>query len=138
MSETAIKVKKAPKTTSAEVTPKVVKAPRAKKTASSSFAVIATGGKQYKVSEGDTVQIEKIIGEYKEGDTITFDQVLLVEDGTTKIGTPTVAGAKVTATLEKIGRNQKVVVIKYKQKSRYYKKNGHKQPHFRVTITSIK
>lgn len=137
MSETATKAKKTTaKATKAEA-PKVAKAPRAKKTASTAFAVIATGGKQYKVSEGDTVQIEKIIGDYKEGDTITFDQVLLVENGGTQIGTPTVSGAKVTGTLEKIGRNQKVVVIKYKQKSRYYKKNGHRQPHFQVRITSI-
>lgn len=103
------------------------------------FAVIATGGKQYLVSEGKSVKIEKMKGEFKEGDSITFDEVLLVDDGsTTKVGEPTVSGSKVTATLEKIGRAQKVVVIKYKQKSRYFKKNGHRQPYFQVKITSIK
>lgn len=128
---------KAPKATALTTKPKAVKtAPKAPK--SGAFAVIATGGKQYKVSEGELVKIEKIIGEYKEGDTITFDEVLLIEDGTTNIGTPNIAGSKVTATLEKIGRNQKVVVIKYKQKSRYFKKNGHRQPFFQVKITSIK
>jgi large subunit ribosomal protein L21 len=103
------------------------------------FAVIKTGGKQYKVSVGDSVKIEKIIGEYKEGDKLTFDQVLLVDNGKdTTIGTPNIKGAEVKATLEKIGRAQKVTVIHYKQKSRYFKKNGHRQPFFQVKIDSIK
>ncbi len=103
------------------------------------FAVIATGGKQYKVSVGETVDIEKIKGEFKEGDKITFDKVLLVDDGSnTTIGTPYIAGAAVSATLEKIGRAAKVMVIKYKQKSRYFKKNGHRQPFFKVKITGLK
>lgn len=103
------------------------------------FAVIATGGKQYKVSVGETVDIEKIKGEFKEGDKITFDQVLLVDDGAnTTIGTPYIVGASVTGTLEKIGRLPKVTVIKYKQKSRYFKKNGHRQPFFKVKITALK
>ena len=82
------------------------------------FAVIKTGGKQYKVSSGDVLKIEKIIGDFKVGDTLTFDQVMLLEGkvGTT-IGTPTVAGAKISATLEAIGRNKTVTIIKYKQKS---------------------
>ncbi len=105
---------------------------------SGSFAVIATGGKQYKVSEGDSLRVEKLIGNYKEGDSVSFDKVLLVDDGAVKVGTPLVAGAKVEAKLEKIGRAQKVVVIKYKQKSRYFKKNGHRQPFFQMKITSIK
>ncbi len=127
------------KTATKEAKPKAVKAPKAPKQPKSGvFAVIATGGKQYKVSEGELLKIEKMIGEYKEGDTITFDNVLLLEDGATKIGTPYISGAKVTATLEDIGRAQKVTVIKYKQKSRYYKKNGHRQPFFQVKITSIK
>jgi large subunit ribosomal protein L21 len=108
------------------------------KTPSGAFAVIATGGKQYKVAEGDSVRIEKLLGDHKEGKIITFGQVLLVDNGTPKVGTPLVAGAKVEAKLEKIGRAQKVVVIKYKQKSRYFKKNGHRQPFFQVKITSIK
>lgn len=104
-----------------------------------SFAVIETGGKQYKVSVGDTLKVEKIKGEYKEGDSITFDKVLLVDNGTdtTNIGTPYVDGAKVEASLVEIGRNAKVTVIKYKQKSRYFKKNGHRQPYFKVKIEKI-
>lgn len=105
----------------------------------SEFAVIATGGKQYKVSSGEVVTIEKIKGDYKEGDVITFDKVLLVDDGAnTSIGTPFIEGAKVLGTLEEIGRHAKVTVIKYKQKSRYFKKNGHRQPYFKVKITEIK
>ena len=73
------------------------------------FAVIKTGGKQYKVSVGESVNIEKMLGEYKEGDKITFDKVLLVDNGedTTTIGTPYINGAKVEAVLEKIGREKK-------------------------------
>ncbi|MES2409797.1 MAG: 50S ribosomal protein L21 [Patescibacteria group bacterium] len=106
---------------------------------STEFAVIATGGKQYKVSVGESIKIEKIIGDYKEGDKITFDKVLLVDDGSnTTIGTPNIEGAKVEATLEEIGRHAKVTIIKYKQKSRYFKKNGHRQPFFKVKVTAIK
>jgi len=103
------------------------------------FAVIKTGGKQYKVSKGDVVKIEKIKGDLKVGDKVTFNDVLLVEDGKdTKIGTPYIATAKVEGTLEAIGRNKTVDVIKYKQKSRYFKKNGHRQPWFKVRVDSIK
>ncbi len=103
------------------------------------FAVIATGGKQYKVSVGDSVKIEKIKGDFNEGDKVSFDKVLLVDDGSnTTIGTPYIEGAKVEATLVKIGRHPKVTVIKYKQKSRYFKKNGHRQPFFEVKIEKIK
>ncbi len=103
------------------------------------FAVIQTGGKQYKVAKGDVVMIEKITGTYAEGDKITFDKVLLVDNGKdTTIGTPFIAGAAVEATLKEIGREAKVNVIKYKQKSRYFKKNGHRQPFFKVAIDSIK
>ncbi|KKR32357.1 MAG: 50S ribosomal protein L21 [Parcubacteria group bacterium GW2011_GWF2_39_8b] len=103
------------------------------------FAVIQTGGKQYKVSKGDTIKIEKIKGNFKVGDNITFDKVLLVDDGKdATIGTPYIASAKVTATLKEIGRNKTVDVIKYKQKSRYFKKYGHRQPWFKVEISSIK
>lgn len=102
------------------------------------FAVIKTGGKQYRVSVGESVKIEKIKGEFKKGDTVTFTEVLLTDDGTnTVIGTPFIDGAKVTGTIDMIGRAQKVIVLKYKQKSRYMKKNGHRQPYFKVTITSI-
>ncbi len=104
------------------------------------YAVFATGGKQYRVSPGDSVKIEKITGSFKEGDTLTFDRVLLVDDGAegATIGTPYIDGAKITATLTKIGRNKTIDVIKYKQKSRYFKKNGHRQPFFEVKINSIK
>ena len=103
------------------------------------FAIISTGGKQYKVAKGDTVKIEKIKGDFKVGDKVDFDQVMLLEDGkNTQIGAPYLSGAKVLATLSEIGRNKTVEVVKYKQKSRYFKKNGHRQPWFKVTIDSIK
>lgn len=103
------------------------------------FAIIATGGKQYKVAKGDTVKIEKIKGNLKVGDKVVFDKVLLVQDAKdATIGTPYISGAKVSGTLSSIGRNKTVEVIKYKQKSRYFKKNGHRQPWFKVTIDSIK
>jgi len=103
------------------------------------FAVIQTGGKQYKVSKDSLVSIEKITGEYKEGDKISFDKVLLVDDGkNTTIGTPYIKDAKVDAEIIEIGRARKVMVVKYKQKSRYLRRNGHRQPFFKVKITSIK
>ncbi len=103
------------------------------------FAVIHTGGKQYSVSKGDVITIEKIIGEYKEGDSIVFDKVMLWDNGSeTTIGTPYIPKASVKATLIEIGRLAKVEVVKYKQKSRYYKKNGHRQPFFKVKIESLK
>jgi large subunit ribosomal protein L21 len=104
------------------------------------FAIIETGGKQYKVASGDVLKVEKIKGDFKEGDTITFDKVLLVDNGKdeTTVGTPYISGAKVTAVFEGEGRHPKVTVIKYKAKSRYFKKNGHKQPYFQVRIEAIK
>lgn len=103
------------------------------------FAVINTGGKQYTVSVGDSIKIEKIIGEYKEGDKVTFDKVLLVDNGSdTTIGTHYIPKASVKATITKIGRLPKVDVVKYKQKSRYFKRNGHKQPYFEVKIDALK
>ena len=103
------------------------------------FAVIKTGGKQYKVAKGDTVSIEKITGTFEKGDKVSFDQVLLVDNGKdTTIGTPYITGAKVEAEITEIGRARKVMVIKYKQKSRYLKRNGHRQPFFKVKILAIK
>ncbi len=131
MAETKKTVKKAPKAKST----KEVEAP-----INGAFAIIETGGKQYRAVEGETIKIEKLKDkEYKEGDTVVFDKVLLVDNGTdvTNIGTPYLDGAKVSATVSSIGRDQKVIVIKYKQKSRYFKKNGHRQPHFKVTINKI-
>ncbi len=107
------------------------------------FAVIKTGGKQYKVAVGDVVKIEKMKsldkGAFPVGTQITFDEVMLMDNGTdTTVGTPFIPAAKVEATLEEVGRNKTVDVIKYKQKSRYFKKNGHRQPWFKVRIVGIK
>jgi len=102
------------------------------------FAVIQTGGKQYKVAKGDTLKIEKMKGDFAIGTKITFDKVLLTSDGKADvIGTPFVTGGVVEATLEEVGRNKTIDVIKYKQKSRYFKKNGHRQPYFKVKISKI-
>jgi large subunit ribosomal protein L21 len=106
--------------------------------AAAAFAVIKTGGKQYRVAVGDSIKIEKLKGEFKKGDTVTFNEVLLTDDGVnTVIGTPFIAGATVTGTIDVVGRAPKVLVIKYKQKSRYMKKNGHRQPYFKVVINTI-
>lgn len=104
------------------------------------FAVIATGGKQYTVSKGDVISIEKLAGTHKEGDKVTFDKVLLVDDGkNTSIGTPYIAKASVTGTITEIGRSAKVLVVKYKQKSRSgWKRNGHRQPFFKIKIDALK
>lgn len=110
-----------------------------KVSATEEFAVIKTGGKQYRVSVGDVITIEKIKGEFKKGDTVVFDEVLLVDNGVdTTIGTPLIKGASVEGNIAVVGRTPTVDVIKYKQKSRYFKKNGHRQPYFKVAITAIK
>lgn len=101
-------------------------------------AVIKTGGKQYIVSKGDTLFIEKISDEMKEGDMIVFDEVLLVDNGSdTTIGAPVIKGAQVKATVVAQGKGKKIEVVKYKPKSRYYKRNGHRQPFLKVKIDSI-
>jgi large subunit ribosomal protein L21 len=104
------------------------------------FAVIATGGKQYRVQAGDMLKIEKLPGEHKEGDTITFDNVLMTDNGAGEVtlGNPFLKGVSVSATLKKIARYKTIDVIKYKQKSRYFKKYGHRQPYFEVQIDSVK
>lgn len=104
------------------------------------FAVIATGGKQYTVSKGDTITIEKLSDTHKEGDKVSFDKVLLVDNGTdTTIGTPYIPKAVVTGTITKIGRAAKVIVVHYKQKSRSgWKRNGHRQHFFKVKIDAVK
>lgn len=100
------------------------------------YAVIATGGKQYKVSEGDVVRVEKLDTEV--GAAVTFDQVLLImNDGEVKIGNPAIAGATVTGTVEEQGKAKKVVVYKYKRKTGYHKKNGHRQLYTAVKIDKI-
>lgn len=98
------------------------------------FAVITTGGKQYKVKVGDALNIEKIVAE---GNT-TFDKVLLVDDGTTtEVGKPFLAGRTVTAEIVEQGKGPKLTVLRYMPKSRWCKKNGHRQPYTRIKITSI-
>lgn len=102
------------------------------------IAVIETGGKQYKVTPGASIKVEKLSDDHKAGDKVVFDKVLLVDGTSTAIGTPYVAGAKVEATVEKVGRAPKVIVLKYKAKSRYQKKNGHRQQFVQVKIDAIK
>ena len=99
-------------------------------------AIIETGGKQYKVAEGDTLYIEKLPQEA--GETVTFDKVLAVLDGdNATFGTPVVAGAKVDASIVKNGKGKKVLVFKYKPKKGYRKRQGHRQPYTKVTIGKI-
>lgn len=102
-------------------------------------AVIKTGGKQYIVSPGMSISIEKIKGEFKAGDTVTFNEVLMVDDGNAiTLGSPTVAGKSVTGTLTKVGRARKITIVHYKPKVRHRKKAGHRQPFFEVKIDAIK
>ena len=105
-------------------------------------AVIKAGGKQYVVKSGDLVTIEKFSSptgeDVKKGDSVTFSEVLLVDDGsTTKVGAPIVAGAKVTGTVFSVGRAKKIEVVKYKAKSRYLKRSGHRQPFVKVKIEAV-
>ena len=100
------------------------------------YAIIKTGGKQYKVSEGDLVRVEKL--PYEVGETVEFGEVLLVaNDSDVKVGAPTVENAKVSATVEDQNKAKKVVVYKYKPKKMYRKKQGHRQPYTLVKIDSI-
>ena len=99
------------------------------------YAIIATGGKQYKVAEGDVIKVERLGA--GAGETVTFDQVLGVNNGELQIGCPTVSGATVTATVEKEGKAKKVIVYKYKRKTGYHKKNGHRQLYTQVKIEKI-
>jgi large subunit ribosomal protein L21 len=100
------------------------------------LAVILTGGKQYLVTPGQKLKIEKL--ENKEGDEVVFDQVLLAQKSNKlEIGTPHIAGAKVTGKVLKQGRGKKVIVFKYKAKKRYHKKKGHRQDYTEVEIKAI-
>ena len=99
------------------------------------YAIIATGGKQYKVSEGDIIRVEKLSAEA--GAEVTFDQVLAVSDKKLKVGSPVVDGASVTATVVGEGKGKKVIVYKYKSKTGYHKKNGHRQAYTEVKIDKI-
>ncbi|MCL2253438.1 MAG: 50S ribosomal protein L21 [Lachnospiraceae bacterium] len=98
------------------------------------YAIIVTGGKQYKVSEGDIINIEKL--ETEPGKTVTFDNVLAVSDKELKVAGD-VADATVTATVMEQGRDRKVIVYKYKRKTGYHKKQGHRQSYTKVKIDKI-
>ena len=98
------------------------------------YAIIATGGKQYKVAEGDIIKVEKLAVEA--GETYTFDQVLAVSGDGLKVGAD-VAGATVTASVLGNGKGKKVIVYKYKRKTGYHKKNGHRQQYTQVKIEKI-
>lgn len=100
------------------------------------IAVIETGGKQYVVTNDSVLKIEKIVSP-KNG-KITFDKVLLIDDGkTVQVGSPYISGAVVSAELVSEGRSKKITVIRYRQKSRYFKKKGHRQPYAQVRITAL-
>jgi len=100
------------------------------------YAIIETGGKQLKVSEGSVIYVEKL--DVKEGESYTFDKVVAVENGSLKLGTPYVDGAKVTCKVEKQGKEKKVVVFHYKQKkTSTRRKQGHRQPYTKLTVEKI-
>lgn len=100
------------------------------------YAIIETGGKQYKVQEGDVLYIEKL--EAGEGDVVSFDRVLLVsKDSGVTVGSPLVSGAAVSAKVEKHGKGKKIIVYKYKAKKNYRRKQGHRQPYTKVVIDKI-
>lgn len=99
------------------------------------FAIIKTGGKQYKVSEGDIIKVEKI--EAEAGDKIEFDQVLMVAGDDVKVGSPVVEGAKVSAEVLDQKKDKKIVIFKFKAKKNYRKKKGHRQPYTLVKIKKI-
>lgn len=100
------------------------------------YAIIETGGKQYRVQEGDTLFVEKL--EVAQGDSVEFDKVLaLSKDGELSLGAPVVNGAKVTATIVENGKQKKIIVFKYKAKKDYRKKQGHRQPYTKVKIEKI-
>lgn len=98
------------------------------------FAVIKTGGKQYKVAEGDVLSVEKLETDGKE---VIFEEVLLLVNGEVKLGKPVVSGAKVTAKVLDDGKGKKKMVFRYKSKTRQHKKKGHRQPYTKVQILKI-
>ena len=99
-------------------------------------AIFETGGKQYKVSEGDIVYIEKL--DVSEGDTVAFDKVLAIVDGeNSRFGTPYLDGTKVEANVVKNGKGKKIIVFKHKRRKNYTRRQGHRQPYTKVQITSI-
>lgn len=100
------------------------------------YAIIRTGGKQYKVAEGDVLYVEKLDCEV--GAAVTFDVLMLCDGEDVKVGTPVVDGAVVNAEVVEHGKGKKVIVFKYKPKKNYRKKQGHRQPYTKVKITSVK
>ncbi len=99
------------------------------------YAIIRTGGKQYNVSVGDEIVVEKLDAEV--GDVVSFDVLMLVDDNGVKIGTPVVKGASANAKVIEHGKGKKVVVFKYKPKKNYRKKQGHRQPYTKVKVTAL-
>jgi large subunit ribosomal protein L21 len=99
------------------------------------FAVIKTGGKQYRVAEGDRLRVEKLAGDV--GAKVTFDQVLLVSGDSVKVGTPLVSGAKVSAEIVAQDRDKKVIVFKFRRRKNYRRKQGHRQPFTELKITGV-
>ena len=102
------------------------------------IVVMETGGKQYVVTSDSVLDIEKLSDSGKVGDKLTFDKVLLIDDGSsTKVGAPYISGAKVSAELIEQGRDDKVTIIRYRPKSRHFVKKGHRQPYAKVRITAL-
>lgn len=101
------------------------------------IAVIQSGAHQYVVKEGDVISIQNVEGKTGTGTKLDFDVLLTADGDTVKLGAPMVSGAKVKAEIVEEGREDKKIVIKYRQKSRYFKKNGHRQPFTKVKITSL-
>ena len=100
------------------------------------YAIVNTGGKQYRVQPGDTIRVENLSGD--EGDLVELEDVRMVSDeGEVTLGSPTVAGAKVTAEILGQGKAKKIIVFKYKAKTRYRRKNGHRQQYTELRITDI-
>ena len=99
------------------------------------YAVIKTGGKQYRVSEGDTLRVEKLLGEV--GSTIDLSEVLMIGGDAVQVGTPTVSGASVTAKITAQDRAKKIIVFKKKKRKNYRRKNGHRQPYTELRITGV-
>ena len=99
------------------------------------YAIIATGGKQYRVSDGDVIWIEKIEAEVDS--TVSFDVLLMENEGDVKVGTPVLEGVKAEGKVVAQGRGEKIIVFKYKAKKNYRRKQGHRQPYTKVEITKI-
>lgn len=100
------------------------------------YAVIETGGKQYKVQEGDSIRVEKLVS--NEGETVKFEKVLLISDeGKINVGKPYIDGAVVDAVVESHGKTKKIIVFKYKRKKDYRRKQGHRQPYTQIKIEKI-